>query len=154
MVIVLACRGTIGSPYIEDRRYEIDETGTSRVVTEENFRASFEDGKMFEVAIVLKDRCEEKGRCPGCGHLHRVPDEGGEWIRWCVCFRVQASEDRQSDCVGCATALGVVHSSNISCKMRAMTEGWVRLDLIQSERSECNCDLSRGQGLTNFWCIW
>jgi hypothetical protein len=85
MVITLACRGTIGSPYIEDRRYEIDETGTSRVVTEENFRASFEDGKVFEVGIVLYNRCEELGTCPGCGYVHHVHHDGS-WIRWYVSY--------------------------------------------------------------------
>ncbi|KAH6905857.1 hypothetical protein BKA70DRAFT_460301 [Coprinopsis sp. MPI-PUGE-AT-0042] len=85
IVIHLACQGTRGSRFIEGRRYELDDVETSEAVSEEDF-ISIKDGRVFEVAILMKSQLVELGGCPKCG---TDPDrqgatEGG-WVRCGQC---------------------------------------------------------------------
>ncbi|KAH6905847.1 hypothetical protein BKA70DRAFT_1291234 [Coprinopsis sp. MPI-PUGE-AT-0042] len=84
MVILLASQGTVGSPYIEGRKYEIDDSETNQAITTENFRASFEDGKEFEVTVLLRTRHKQAGTCPRCQSQYQGESKGGQMISWQV----------------------------------------------------------------------
>jgi hypothetical protein len=84
MFIYHACQGTVGSRYIESRRYELDDAETNEVVVEQCFDESVEDGKVFEVAILMRSHAMEQGACPSCGLVddRRAEATDGGWVRW------------------------------------------------------------------------
>jgi hypothetical protein len=84
MVIQLACQGTRGSRFIERRRYELDDAETSEAVGQEEFRVLIQDGRVFEVSILIKGQMTEVAVCPKCGTVSDGVDgkEGGQWVRW------------------------------------------------------------------------
>ncbi|KAH6905853.1 hypothetical protein BKA70DRAFT_460223 [Coprinopsis sp. MPI-PUGE-AT-0042] len=85
MVIHLACRGTTSSRYIEGHRYDLEDACTNEVVGEENFQVSVEDGKVFEVAILMKRQSSDLVGCPTCGGEQGGHGAEGGWVRCVLC---------------------------------------------------------------------
>ncbi|KAH6905852.1 hypothetical protein BKA70DRAFT_1430272 [Coprinopsis sp. MPI-PUGE-AT-0042] len=85
MVIHLACRGTMSSRYIERHRYDLEDAYTNEVVGEENFQVSVEDGKVFEVAILMKRQSSDLVGCPKCGKKQDGHGAEGGWGRCVQC---------------------------------------------------------------------
>jgi hypothetical protein len=86
-ILYLACKGTRGGRYIEGRRYELDDAITSEAVEEDRFGASLEDGKVFEVTILMPGQLESADFCvcPKCGAAQDERDTSQRgWVRWQV----------------------------------------------------------------------
>ncbi|KAH6893779.1 hypothetical protein BKA70DRAFT_832313 [Coprinopsis sp. MPI-PUGE-AT-0042] len=81
MVISLACQGTTSGRYIEAHRYELDDADTNEAVGEDLFQVSVEDGKVFEVAILIKSQSADFIGCPKCGKDQDGHDAKGGWAR-------------------------------------------------------------------------
>ncbi|KAH6883674.1 hypothetical protein BKA70DRAFT_1575463 [Coprinopsis sp. MPI-PUGE-AT-0042] len=85
MVIHLACQGTTSSRYIEGHSYDLEDAYTNKVVGEENFQVSVEDGKVFEVAILMKGESTDIVGCPKCGEEQGGHGAEGGWVRCAQC---------------------------------------------------------------------
>ncbi|KAH6905939.1 hypothetical protein BKA70DRAFT_1402363 [Coprinopsis sp. MPI-PUGE-AT-0042] len=84
-VVQLACRGTLGAKYIEDRRYQLGDAATNAPVNPKRFvEDCLEDGKAFEVAIKLVRTGDiSLEDCPRCGlHHSEEMERHNGWIRW------------------------------------------------------------------------
>ncbi|KAH6896298.1 hypothetical protein BKA70DRAFT_757955 [Coprinopsis sp. MPI-PUGE-AT-0042] len=82
-IVQSVCEGTLGSRFIEDRQYQLDESITNVTVDPTHFHAFLEDGKAFEVTMLIQTMSLATTDCPrcGCSNSSDVPSEGDDWIR-------------------------------------------------------------------------
>ncbi|KAH6884312.1 hypothetical protein BKA70DRAFT_139788 [Coprinopsis sp. MPI-PUGE-AT-0042] len=102
-VVQLACQGTLGAKYIEDRQYELDDAATNVPVNPKRFvEDCLEDGKAFEVAMrFIQKNNTGLEDCPRCGFHHSVEEKKvNGWIRCRSCkvrFNTYISKASESD---------------------------------------------------------
>lgn len=83
-MILLACRGTQSAQYIGSGCYELDESQSNQAVNPKSFRALVEDGKIFEVTILIHTANLILGVCPRCRAECGAQEDAGDakWTRW------------------------------------------------------------------------
>jgi hypothetical protein len=81
-IVRFACEGTQGSRFIESRLYQLDESTTNITVDPKQFHSFLEDGKAFEVTMILQ-ALSGLTDCRRCGHRNDESlREEDNWMRW------------------------------------------------------------------------
>ncbi|KAG2009778.1 TKL/TKL-ccin protein kinase [Coprinopsis cinerea AmutBmut pab1-1] len=65
------CRGTKGSFYIDQKRYQLDDPCTNQALDDTLFHQNLRPGKTFEVSVLVQATSMSSNKCPRCGHENR-----------------------------------------------------------------------------------
>jgi hypothetical protein len=80
----MACEGTAASRFIDNKQYQLDESGTDATVGAGDLLQRIDQCRVFEVTITFSRLELPAHVCPRCETAHDVVDQKNDagWVKW------------------------------------------------------------------------